>query len=355
MIPDPFQDGVTSVLKVDWTLRLETPLCIRNGTKSALKSTGAGKKTRNIAMDFFWNKEKSGDEVEVSEAAFCVVVEKNEATGKDEAVPRYRVSGKSVRGALRSWTITHLVDEDFQVLFTETKKASDDKETATKAADDRKKLWEKALTFPGFELVWDLFGGVIGGDDKAADMPARNGRLSCLTNPLDNRADKPLLKGSWQPGANSNFGPKNAFRHITVRGPLDRITQAAKSGGLHQFVEFSPNQSISVSFRVANPTPPDLGLFSVWRQEIDSGMLRMGGLSSIGRGRMKVEKASYVLAGRDEDLADFARLPGTDVADDLFANLWKVRKLDISDETQPNCAVEDLRRKMNEAPANAAA
>ena len=349
MIPALFENGVTSVLKADWTLKLETPLCIRNGSHSAFRSTiggNEGKKTRNVKMGYRFNGDSGGDWSQVSEAAFCVAVENG------RAVPRYRVSAKSVRGAIRSWTITHLVPEEFHVLFTETNKAPADKEAAKKAADERGAKWDEAENDPGFRLVWDLFGGVIGGDDKAAGQKLRAGRLSCVTEPLNGKSEKPFVQGQdWHQGAGGSFGPDNAIRHLTVRGPLDRITQAAKSGGLHQFVELSPGQSFKVSFRVANPRPEHLGLFALWQREIDSGMLRMGGLSSIGRGRMTVETASYVLAGKKGCLADFEAFQGSETVSDLFSDFWDIRRLFVNAPESPANALEILRGLLTGQPA----
>ncbi|MDM8539390.1 hypothetical protein QUF70_21760, partial [Desulfobacterales bacterium HSG17] len=82
--------------------------------------------------------------------------------------------------------------------------------------------------------------------------------------------------------------------HLTHH-PVDRITHAAKEGGLHYFIEFSPRQSFEVIIKTVNPSQTHIGLIGLWEREIAAGMLRLGGLTSIGRGRLSIEKSEHHL------------------------------------------------------------
>ena len=108
-IEKPFDNGVHSVLKVEWQFKLETPLCIKNGHSFAWKSVGDdSKKSRNRNTVYKWNTPKSKNEKdkenEIQDLFYGLFVE----NGK--LVPKYMVPASSIRGTLRSWTIRHLVD-----------------------------------------------------------------------------------------------------------------------------------------------------------------------------------------------------------------------------------------------------
>ncbi|OEU62673.1 MAG: hypothetical protein BBJ57_11930 [Desulfobacterales bacterium PC51MH44] len=106
---------------------------------------------------------------------------------------------------------------------------------------------------------------------------------------------------------------------------MDRITHAAREGGLHYFLEFSPNQTFDVVLRVVNPDPVHLGLIALWEREIDTGILRVGGLTSIGRGRLKVENSQHDLFALPGYKGDWKLESASDQQiqpDDIFAQLW---------------------------------
>jgi CRISPR/Cas system CSM-associated protein Csm3 (group 7 of RAMP superfamily) len=125
-------------------------------------------------------------------------------------------------------------------------------------------------------------------------------------------------------------GPGNAARQMTVRNPLDRITHASRDGGLHHFLEFSRGQSFNVQLVIRNPQASDLGLLSLWQREMDDGLLRLGALSSVGRGRVKVVEAGYRLwqranapafQGMDKFIAEESE------SQDILAGLWQSHTL----------------------------
>jgi hypothetical protein len=107
---------------------------------------------------------------------------------------------------------------------------------------------------------------------------------------------------------------------------VDRITHAAREGGLHYFLEFSPGQTFDVVLRVVNPKPVHLGLIALWEREIDTGMLRVGGLTGIGRGRLRVEKSQhdlFALPGYKGDWKLESAHEQQGQSDDVLMQLWK--------------------------------
>ncbi len=97
--------------------------------------------------------------------------------------------------------------------------------------------------------------------------------------------EKPVMDGEFRSNGNQ-YGPDNAKLHIKTRNPLDRVTQSAKEGGLHSFLEFSPGQELNVTISIRDPQPFDYKLLECWEKEIEEGMIRFGGLTGIGRGRV---------------------------------------------------------------------
>ena len=108
---------------------------------------------------------------------------------------------------------------------------------------------------------------------------------------------------------------------------------SSKEGGLHHFLEFCKGETFSVTIRVLNPMASDLGIISVWRREINDGMLRFGALASMGRGRVRVDddlnangKTSYQLwinpgAPAITGLEHFQKAASAN-ADEALAGLW---------------------------------
>lgn len=305
-----FRDGVNAVLVTKWKLKLETPLCIKSNSLSAFNPTDGEKKTRNCNMSFGWNRSTTGDEVKVSDAHFGIQI-------KDGRIlPCYSIPASSIRGSLRSWTIKHLVKEELWGLLHEL---DEDKENIHK-------IKEALESNPGLELALDFFGMAVEEPDRIEDSISQAGRIKVEVLPLEKESEKPWVQGNdWKP-EESRFGPQNVCRHISVRGPVDRITHAAREGGLHYFLEFSPNQTFDVVVRVVNPDPVHLGLIALWEREIDTGILRVGGLNSIGRGRLRVKNSQhdlFALPGCEGKWELEAAQEQQDQPDDILAQLWK--------------------------------
>ena len=108
----------------------------------------------------------------------------------------------------------------------------------------------------------------------------------------EQKCNTPDLQGTWI-GHGNDYGPSNAARHIKIRNPIDRITCGSKEGGLHSMLEFATKNVVEITIKIKNPVPHDLGLISIWEREINDGMLRFGGMSSVGRGRVTIEEQSH--------------------------------------------------------------
>jgi len=303
--------GIKSILSADWTLRIETPLCIRNGGKSAFNPSGqSDSKIRNADMSFKWNADKTGNNVEVSESVFEIKIENG------EPVPYYTVPSSSIRGAFRSWTIRHLVKEENRKILN----VIEEEDSAS-----FEMLREAVKGDNGLKLVKDIFG-LPAGDTASADNLSRRGMIKVETDPLLNSSRSPWVQGNDWKSDSCEFGPSNAFRHITVRGPVDRITNAPKEGGLHYFLELSPGQTFTVMIRITNPRPAHCGLLALWEREINTGFLRIGGLQSIGRGRLNIEKTCYQLSAIPKHYIEWPTetlSDTTELSKDVFAGILK--------------------------------
>ncbi|MEE4355056.1 MAG: RAMP superfamily CRISPR-associated protein [Desulfococcaceae bacterium] len=323
--------GLHSLLRVQWKLRLETPLCIRSGHTSAFGS-GTGNKNRNSKMSFLWNREKGRDNAEVSELCTGLRVEQG------QLVPVYSIPSSSLRGALRSWMLLRFVEEKLWSPLcraAENVKTENMEELRAALADTSAK---------GLHLLTDCFGMAL--DTGAGDKSpvGQKGKLGLEVFPLKNPSPMPHVQGDdWQKSGN-DFGPVNAPRHISVRGPADRITHGAKDGGLHYFLEFSPGQSFDAVIKMVNPTPELIGLTAVWEREINSGMLRLGGLTSVGRGRMRLLEKSHCIfaaADREAELKEFFAERMTEdslPSQEIFSNIWKCFRLHNAQDFIPELA-----------------
>jgi hypothetical protein len=335
------------ILRARWEARLETPLCIKSGTDSAFNPSRGGDKTRNVNMGFRWQKEKTDHEVQVSELNYAVEV----AQGR--AIPLYRVFSRSFRGALRGWTIRHLVQADNQSLLDRLTEHTEDQTQSERApqetlpepgplpryevndptqANQVLQEFKTALkTDPGLVLVYEVFG-IAAKSDPGGGTISKQGNLKVEVSFSGAPSTKPQVQGDWQQDAGNSFGPGNAERNISVRGPLCRITQAARSGGLHYFLEFSPGQQMDITLTLRKPHPSHAGLLALWEREINAGLLRLGGLSSIGRGRLSLSQAEYDVIGTDAFIADWpSTSPYPVVSTDVFADIWSRRGIGKTD------------------------
>lgn len=305
-----FENGLQNLIKVEWILSLETPLCIKSGEKSAFLPARESK-TRNVDMTFRWNAKPENQEVEVQEMCFGAWLK----NGYLE--PCYTVPASSVRGALRGWTLKRLVKtEDYRNLLNVEENDENGLKKLAGAMEDENDT--------GLAIVADVFGIA----DKKADTkgPAGSmGRIRVGTERMETEiAEIPGVQGNdWRESGTNRFGPPNAVRHISVRGPVDRITQGARDGGLHYFMEFSPDQRFGAHITLINPEPYHLGLIHIWEREINTGILRFGGLSAAGRGRMKITESKtrfYALPGK---APEWLNGEPEDTSEDPAACLWQ--------------------------------
>lgn len=257
-----------------WEMTLETPMVIRSGGKFGWKNAAASK-TRNNQMKFKWGQEK-GPLEEIGDLNFSIRLDGGMAQ------PYYHIPSAGIRGALREWAITNLLPRD--------------------QWDMEKYLKELPAGQPVPDMMWNiisLFGFTVSTPDRERTQKCtRAGRLMISVEPFKESADKPAMQGTWDELAGNNYGPDNAIRHVKPRNPLDRITHAAKDGGLHNFLEFSSGQKIMVAIVINTPTEEpitaqqdfDRRFLEVIKREINDGMIRFGGLSSIGRGKVSMKE-----------------------------------------------------------------
>ena len=96
-------------------------------------------------------------------------------------------------------------------------------------------------------------------------------------------------------------------------------------------MELKRGYEFDIELQVVNPTPEDLGFIAFWESSINQGLIRLGGLKGVGKGRLHV-KTHAVLFGRDT--AGFS-LPGTSEkssgncpSEDVLSDLYPRHQLD---------------------------
>ena len=259
-------DSSGNRLTESWEMTLETPMVVRSGGKFGWKNAAASK-TRNNKMKFKWGQEK-GQLEEIGDLNFSIRLV------AQVAKPYYHIPSAGIRGSLREWAITNLLPRE--------------------QWDMEKYLKELPAGQPVPDMMWkiiSLFGFTVSTPDKERTQQCtRAGRLMISVEPFKESADRPAMQGTWDEQAGNNYGPDNAIRHVKPRNPLDRITHAAKDGGLHNFLEFSSGQNVGIHIRITNPNDFDMKFIETVKQEINDGMIRFGGLSGVGRGRVNISK-----------------------------------------------------------------
>lgn len=306
-----FADGVHSVLLADWELACETPLVIRNGQQIVFSDT-APIKTRLGGLNL--SLQTTHDE-EHAVAALHYGYEI-----RDDRVHSYHfVPASSVRGALRSWSIHHLVHPMLCGAFSSPAK-EDNIEVEMQRSSIRQGLAQQDT---GCELIASLFG--LAADEGEESAPSNAGRLSIETQKFAGVGLHVVAVSDAEMKALSE--PDNVQRQMPVRNPLDRMTHASRKGGLHRFLEVCKGERFAVQLRIINPLDCDLGLLGLWVRELNDGMLRIGALSSIGRGRMAVQQQAYELwrrsdAPRLKGHAFLQEEAGGSRNDDILSGLW---------------------------------
>jgi CRISPR/Cas system CSM-associated protein Csm3 (group 7 of RAMP superfamily) len=328
-IKQQFEHGVYGMLHVDWTLQLQTPLTIHNGMKAAYKQQDPHfQKGRGMQKDFKWQDadkllSAKGDK----KTGWSQVADFNYhfAIAGQHVSPEYAIPASSIRGTLRHAAITAFVERTARRDFMIPKKA--ESEDSSKKAERKHQIDRTFQHLENQRSGWynllSLFGCAFDIEDaelkERLDDPAIwAGRLR-LTTKLAPSAN-PGIDGI-DPQKTAHDGPQNLKRHIIVRNPLDRVTAAAKEGGLHFSMEMSEGESFAVHFEILNPHHTDIGLLATWYEDIDAGFLRFGALTSQGRGRASITKETYTLYwSADRALAkQLNDLP----KEDLFHEIWK--------------------------------
>ena len=305
-----FAEGVHSVLLAEWELLCKTPLVIRNGQQIAYSDT-APIKARLGRMSLL--QKALDDEHAVAALHYGYEIH-------DDRVLRYHfVPASSVRGSLRSWSIRHLVHPTLYGALTSPTK-EDEIAVALHRSTVRQGLAQRGT---GCELIASLFG--LAADESEENAPSNAGRLSIETQKFAGVGLRTVAVSDVKMEAPSE--PDNVQRQMAVRNPLDRMTHASRKGGLHRFLEVCRGERFAVPLRIINPLDCDLGLLGLWVRELNDGMLRMGALASIGRGRLEVQKQAYELwrrpdAPRLRGHAFLQEEAGGRHKDDILAGLW---------------------------------
>lgn len=280
------QSQIHGVANIVWTLSTVTPLCIKSGTTSVWKQAGGNAvKTRLVNAEFdFFKKQKDGDnESDISDFYFDSYIDGN--------IPkiRYRIPATSVRGAIRNYTIRRLIPKEYWRAALDAT-GEEDGDNPQPDANDAKLVM--ALKQPGWHIVQNLFGLSMDRESDDLSDESVSGRIMLLVDDLklqeENEFKTGLIAGTW--GSNVKLGSTHGKMVITTRNPLGRVTQGAKDKGLHTFMELAPGNEFKVRIKICNPDYSDLGLIAFWEKSINNGLLRIGGLSSVGRGRLTLKK-----------------------------------------------------------------
>jgi len=290
-IPLPFPNGVAGVLHGTWQFRLKTPLFIRHGSKSAYKQQSRDlKKGRGNKIEFAWkNTQGNADKEEWSEIAdFNYHFEVNE---QGRLTVQYSVPASTIRGVLRQWAIKCLLDPSDRAAFSipqvkglQENELADLMKQAREQFEGAKNHWVDILS---------LFGSAFDVNPGKDDPLTWSGRMRITTQMLNGDENKAF--DGIVPGNLESDSPANMKRHVNVRNPIDRVTMAAKQGGLHFGLEMSEGQQFQADFHILNPKPNDIKLLNLWCNDINEGFIRFGGLTSQGRGRAVIEAEKYQL------------------------------------------------------------
>ncbi|NTW72718.1 MAG: hypothetical protein HGA49_10840 [Eubacteriaceae bacterium] len=194
---------------------------------------------------------------------------------------------------------------------------------ARKAVEDKGNYWHDVLSL--FGIAYDLNPGI--------DEPLIwSSRLEIATVALPDGEGE--AEGFRYDASEVNAcAPRNIDKHVKTRSPLDRVTMAAKSGGLHSGIEMSEGQKFTLEFRIVNPRQNDLKILKLWKRDIDAGFIRFGGLSSQGRGKVKIVSDSdayqlYAACNTPLGMA-IGALGKPEIAQD-FAGIWTGAELDFA-------------------------
>jgi hypothetical protein len=291
---------VQSVLLVRWGLETKAPLIVRATQPAALKLDDPEKsKGRANSVEYAWEDAAASLEKKVEikgkeKRVFSELTDFNyhfRADG-DKIVPEYGIPAGSVRGSLRHAVIKSRIApgmrREFEPPKLEAGVYSMD-ELRQRMLDARQRLMQQDNQW---RSILTLFGSAL--DLTPEDDPSLTwaGRLRVET---ELKTTPP--GGMKVAGITVQGGPDNLRRHMTSRNPLDRITHAARDGGLHAFTEMSPGSHFSVNLRILNPALSDWEIVGEWEDDVSEGYLRFGALTSQGRGKVAFVSRNYELYG----------------------------------------------------------
>jgi CRISPR/Cas system CSM-associated protein Csm3 (group 7 of RAMP superfamily) len=285
------------VALIEWKLKTATLLCIKSGTTSLWEqSTSRDAKMRQVGakFDFFTKQKSKGTEASLSDFYYDTFFK------KDKLQVRYCIPASSFRGAIRSYTIKRLVPKQSWSATDTVKKERTEDSSLTQ--DEKQQQMTAALNLPGWHLVQNLFGIATDSADEKLKEETVAGRLTVSVGELDSVPEeifrRQLIGGDF---GTFRTGSTHGNMVITTRNPLDRVTQAAKDGGLHSFMELAPGNVFTASLRIVNPSFTDLGLVAFWEKGIQSGLLRIGRLTSLGRGRLTIDSTKITIFTRNPE------------------------------------------------------
>lgn len=311
---------VKGVAVITWELETATPLCIKSGSASLWNqaSSKAGKpvKLRRINAEYdFFKKESLPDDASISDFYYGVTID------QDQLMLNHEIPASGVRGALRNYAIKRLTPKEHwnAALFPETEEMAAPLEEKTEYS---KKL-KAALKTPGWQMLRTIFGLAADTFDPQIEKESAKGRLSVETGMLE-AMPKEIFQKNLFDGNFSHFepGPINGRMLFTTRNPIDRITRAAKNGGLHSFTELAPGNRFSITLRFLNPVPTDLGMVALWEQGICQGLLRLGGLNSAGRGRLEIKSTRINLFLREQTGFSGLKVSTDESCPDILSGLY---------------------------------
>jgi CRISPR/Cas system CSM-associated protein Csm3 (group 7 of RAMP superfamily) len=172
---------------------------------------------------------------------------------------RFQIPSSSIRGAMRSWASSQIFSLS---------------ELETLLEDDCTLLLDQVEMSSLKASFFRLFG-------NATPERCQKGSMTVSVSPFRTGDD----------AMDSNFAwlDSDLAMHILTRSPIDRITQAVYSTGPHSVLEISSGAEFYIQIQIENPSEMDMKLVNGLIGDMDLGMLRFGGLTSNGRGRVRTE------------------------------------------------------------------
>lgn len=84
---------------------------------------------------------------------------------------------------------------------------------------------------------------------------------------------------------------------------IDRDRRAAAAGMLYDLEVVPPGTEFSLEIRAENATETELGLLFLSLEQLDKGVVNVGGRNSAGLGRVKFQREAITHMGQDQDAA----------------------------------------------------